>query len=37
MLLAVYIIIALAFFFLPSPGGGEAGEAAGLTRLLGML
>ncbi len=33
MLLAVYIIIALAFFFLPSPGG----EAAGLTRLLGML
>jgi Ca2+:H+ antiporter len=37
MLLAVYIILALAFFFLPSPGGGEAGEAAGLTRLLGML
>jgi Ca2+:H+ antiporter len=34
MLLAVYIIIALAFFFLPSPGGAEA---AGLTRLLGML
>jgi Ca2+:H+ antiporter len=34
MLLAVYIIIALAFFFLPDSGGGEA---AGLTRLLGML
>jgi Ca2+:H+ antiporter len=34
MLLAVYIIIALAFFFLPSPSHGEA---AGLTRLLGML
>jgi Ca2+:H+ antiporter len=34
MLLAVYVIIALAFFFLPSPGSGEA---AGLTRLLGML
>ena len=34
MLLAVYVIIALAFFFLPSPAQGEA---AGLTRLLGML
>jgi Ca2+:H+ antiporter len=34
MLLAVYIIIALAFFFLPSPANAEA---AGLTRLLGML
>jgi Ca2+:H+ antiporter len=34
MLLAVYIIIALAFFFLPSTNGDEA---AGLTRLLGVL
>jgi Ca2+:H+ antiporter len=34
MLLAVYIIIALAFFFLPSPGQAEA---ASLTSLLGML
>ena len=34
MLLAVYIIIALAFFFLPSP---PSAEAAGLTSLLGML
>ena len=34
MLLAVYIIIALAFFFLPSP---PRAEAAGLTSLLGML
>ena len=34
MLLAVYIIIALAFFFLP--GSGSA-EAAGLTSLPGML
>jgi Ca2+:H+ antiporter len=34
MLLAVYIIIALAFFFLPGPGSAES---AGLTRLLGML
>lgn len=34
MLLAVYIIIALAFFFLPSPGSAEA---ARLTSLLGML
>jgi len=30
----VYIIIALAFFFLPSPAKTEAG---GLTSLLGML
>ena len=34
MLLAVYIIIALAFFFLPSPASAEA---ARLTSLLGML
>jgi Ca2+:H+ antiporter len=34
MLLAVYLIIALAFFFLPSPAGAEG---AGLTSLLGML
>jgi Ca2+:H+ antiporter len=34
MLLAVYLMIALAFFFLPSPAGAEA---AGLTSLLGML
>jgi Ca2+:H+ antiporter len=34
MLLAVYSIIALAFFFLPSPGSAAA---AGLTWLLGML
>ena len=34
MLLAVYVIIALAFFFLPSP---PSAEAAGLTSLLGML
>ncbi len=34
MLLAVYIIIALAFFFLPSPAGTAA---ARLTSLLGML
>ena len=34
MLLAVYMIIALAFFFLPSPSGSAA---MGLTRLLGML
>jgi Ca2+:H+ antiporter len=34
MLIAVYIIIALAFFFLPSP---VSAEAARLTRLLGML
>jgi Ca2+:H+ antiporter len=34
MLIAVYAIIALAFFFLPSP---VSAEAARLTRLLGML
>ncbi len=34
MLLAVYMMIALAFFFLPSPAKTEAG---GLTSLLGML
>ena len=34
MLLVVYIIIALAFFFLPNLGGTTS---AGLTRLLGML
>lgn len=34
MLLAVYIILALAFFFLPSPAGAET---ARLTSLLGML
>jgi len=34
MLIAVYSIIALAFFFLPSP---VSVEAARLTRLLGML
>ncbi len=34
MLLAVYIIIALAFFFLP---GSPSTAAAGLTSLLGML
>ncbi len=34
MLLAVYIIIALAFFFLPNPAGTEA---AGLTSRLAML
>jgi Ca2+:H+ antiporter len=34
MLIAVYIIIALAFFFLPNPGSAEA---ARLTSLLGML
>ena len=34
MLIAVYTIIALAFFFLPSP---VSAEAARLTRLLGML
>ncbi len=34
MLLAVYIIIALAFFFLPSPASAEA---ARLTSPLGML
>jgi Ca2+:H+ antiporter len=34
MLIAVYTIIALAFFFLPSP---VTVEAARLTRLLGML
>jgi Ca2+:H+ antiporter len=34
MLIAVYIIIALAFFFLPNPGSAEA---ARLTSLSGML
>jgi len=34
MLIAVYSIIALAFFFLPNP---VSAEAARLTRLLGML
>jgi Ca2+:H+ antiporter len=34
MLIAVYIIIALAFFFLPSPASAEA---ARLTSPLGML
>jgi Ca2+:H+ antiporter len=34
MLLAVYVIIALAFFFLPNPAGTEA---AGLTSRIAML
>ena len=34
MLIAVYVILALAFFFLPGPGSGAA---ASLTSLPGML